>query len=168
MTELAALPSRKLPPQLVAPPHAPAAITTRFGELAVSPERLIAFPSGVLGFAECQRYALADLPDPQVVFRLLQSVDAPELAFLVLPLDSIAGPIARSDLELACRELGFDWQNLVVLGIVTIRSDPEGVRFSINLKAPLLIDSRRQVGRQHVFASEAYPLRHELPRAHAA
>ncbi|HEX5794256.1 MAG TPA: flagellar assembly protein FliW [Geminicoccaceae bacterium] len=168
MTELAALPSRTLPPQPVEPPAAPASIPTRFGELAVSPERLIAFPSGVLGFAECQRYALADLPDPQVVFKLLQSIDAPELAFLVLPLDPAAGPIGRSDLERACRELGFDWHTLVVLGIVTIRSDPEGVRFSINLKAPLLIDSRRQVGRQHVFASEVYPLRHDLPRAHAA
>ena len=168
MTELAALPSRTLPPQPVAPPDAPASIATRFGELAVSPERLITFPSGLLGFADCQRYALADLPDPQVVFKLLQSVDAPELAFLVLPLDPVAGPIGRSDLELACQELGFEWQTLVVLGIVTLRPEPEGVRFSINLKAPLLIDSRRQVGRQHVFASEAYPLRHDLPRAHAA
>ena len=164
MTELAALPSRTLPPQPVEPPAAPASSPTRCGELAVSPERLIAVRSGVLG----QRYALADLPDPQVVFKLLQSIDAPELAFLVLPLDPAAGPIGRSDLERACRELGFDWHTLVVLGIVTIRSDPEGVRFSINLKAPLLIDSRCQVGRQHVFASEVYPLRHDLPRAHAA
>ena len=163
MTEAAALPLREPTP----PPQAPASIATRFGEVALNPDRLITFPSGVLGFAECQRYLLADLPDPRVVFKLLQAIDAPELAFLVLPLDPVAGPISRRDLELACADLGFDWQSLVVLGIVTIRSD-DGVRFSINLKAPLLIDSRRQVGRQHVFASEAYPLRHDLPRAHAA
>jgi flagellar assembly factor FliW len=168
MTELATISARELPPQPVAPPDAPASIATRFGEVAVNPDRLLTFPSGVLGFAECQRYALADLPDPRLVFKLLQSVDAPELAFLVLPLDPAAGPIGRSDLELACEDLGFDWPSLVVLGIVTIRSDAGGVRFSINLKAPLLIDGSRQVGRQHVFANEAYPLRHDLPRAHAA
>lgn len=102
------------------------------------------------------------------MFKLLQSVDHPELAFLVLPLDPLAGPISRSDLALACDALGCDWESLAVLGIVTVRSDAEGVRFSINLKAPLLIDTGRQVGRQHVFTSESYPLRHDLPRAHAA
>lgn len=162
MTEVATLSCRELPAEV------PSAITTRFGAVAVDQGRLITFPSGVLGFADCQRYALADLPDPQVVFKLLQSVDDPELAFVVLPLDPAAGPISRGDLELACADLGFAWATLAVLGIVTIRSDADGVRFSINLKAPLLIDSSRQLGRQHVFASEAYPLRHDLPRAHAA
>jgi len=167
MTEPATLAPRAGPPP-PPPPGASSTIATRFGEVAVQPDRLITFPSGVLGFAHCRRYALADLPDPRVVFKLLQSVDHPELAFLVLPLDPDAGPISRSDIALACDALGFDWQSLAVLGIVTVRSDAEGVRFSINLKAPLLIDTGLQVGRQHVFASESYPLRHDLPRAHAA
>jgi flagellar assembly factor FliW len=167
MTEPATLASRAGPPP-APPPGAPSTIVTRFGEVTVQPDRLITFPSGVLGFAHCRRYALVDLPDPRVVFKLLQSVDHPELAFLVLPLDPDAGPISRSDLALACEGLGCDWQSLAVLGIVTVRSDAEGVRFSINLKAPLLIDTHSQVGRQHVFPSESYPLRHDLPRAHAA
>jgi len=168
MTEVAVLPRHEPSAPPAGRPDAPASIATRFGEVAVDPDRLIAFPSGVLGFAECRRYMLAELPDPRVPFKLLQSLDAPELAFLVLPLDPAAGPIGRRDLELACTDLGFDWPSLVVLGIVTVRSEAESVRFSINLKAPLLVDSSRQVGRQHVFASEAYPLRHDLPRAHAA
>jgi flagellar assembly factor FliW len=167
MTEPATLAAPAGPPP-APPPGAASSIVTRFGELVVQPDRLITFPTGVLGFARCQRYALADLPDPRVVFKLLQSVDQPELAFLVLPLDPLAGPIRQSDLALACAGLGYDWQSLLVLGIVTVRSEADGVRFSINLKAPLLIDTSRQVGRQHVFASESYPLRHDLPRAHAA
>jgi flagellar assembly factor FliW len=167
MTEPATLACRPAPPQPT-PPEAPSSIATHFGEVTLQPDRLIAFPSGVLGFAHCLQYALVDLPDPRVVFKLLQSVDQPELAFLVLPLDPNAGPISRNDLALACDGLGCDWQSLAVLGIVTVRSDAEGVRFSINLKAPLLIDTGRLVGRQHVFASESYPLRHDLPRAHAA
>ena len=173
MTEPAALASRAAPPLPAPPPaapspDAPSSIATRFGEVALRPDRLIAFPSGVLGFAHCRRYALVDLPDLRVVFKLLQSVDQPELAFLVLPLDPLAGPISASDLAAACDGLGFDWQSLAALAIVTVRSAAEGVCFSINLKAPLLIDTARRVGRQHVFASESYPLRHDLPRAHAA
>lgn len=169
MTQLATLSPVKTAPQAAStPPAAPGAISTRFGVVTVHPDRLITLPDGLLGFADCQRFALADLPDPQGVFKLLQSVDEPELAFLVLPIDQIAGPLERSDLEHACRVLGFDWPALAVLALVTVRPDPEGVHFSINLKAPLLIDTGRQVGRQHVFAGEAYPLRYDLPRAHAA
>lgn len=149
MTQVATVSSPETPPQLQAP-TAPSSIDTRFGEVALAPERLINFPNGVLGFTNCRRFALVDLPDLQVAFKLLQSVDDRELAFLVLPIDPVAGPISRRDLELACDSLGFVRQALAVLGIVTIRSDADGLRFSINLKAPLLIDTDRQVGRQHV------------------
>jgi flagellar assembly factor FliW len=169
MTQLATLrPVTAAPQPVPTSPAEPASISTRFGAVTLHPERLITLPAGLLGFADCQRFALADLPDPQGVFKLLQSVDEPELAFLVLPIDPIAGPLERSDLESACQVLGFDWPALAVLGLVTIRPDPEGVHFSINLKAPLLIDTGRQVGRQHVFAGEGYPLRYDLPRADAA
>jgi flagellar assembly factor FliW len=166
MTQLAAAPSNP-----AAPPARAAAlssIATRFGTVALDPARLITLPNGLLGFADCHRFALADLPDPQAAIKLLQSVDEPELAFLVLPIDPSAGLIASSDLELACQALGFDRSALAVLGLVTVRPEAEGVHFSINLKAPLLVDSGRQIGRQHVFAGDAYPLRYDLPHARAA
>lgn len=167
MTQLATLSSRQAPPQPSPAPDLPASLATRFGEVRLDGDRLITFPAGLLGFADCRRYALADLPGRPVAFKLLQSVDEPELAFLVLPLDLVEGPIGRSDLEQACDELGLEWQTLVALALVTLRQEDAKVHFSINLKAPLLIDSRRQLGRQHVFAGDAYPLRHDLPRAHA-
>ncbi len=153
-----------------APPPAPgvSSIATRFGTLALDPARLITLPGGLLGFADCQRFALAELPDSQGPFKLLQSVDEPELAFLVLPVDPDADLIARKDLEHACQALRIDWPALAVLALVTVRPEAAGVHFSINLKAPLLIDTGRQTGRQHVFAGEAYPLRYDLPRARAA
>ena len=165
MTQLAtALADPAAPP----PAAAPSSISTRFGMLALDPARLITLPAGLLGFADCQRFALADLPEPQGPFKLLQSVDEPELAFLVLPIDPNADLIAHGDLELACQVLGIGWPALAVLALVTIRPEAEGVHFSINLKAPLLIDTGRQTGCQHVFAGEAYPLRYDLPHARAA
>jgi len=154
----------------VAPPvaAAPSSIETRFGTLALDATRLVTLPSGLLGFADRQRFALADLPDPQGAFKLLQSVDEPELAFLVLPIDPDADLIAHRDLELACQALGFPWRALAILALVTVRPEADGVHFSINLKAPLLIDTGRQIGCQHVFAGDAYPLRYDLPHARAA
>jgi flagellar assembly factor FliW len=165
MTQLATTPTTPAAPP---PAIAPSSIATRFGTLALDPSRLITLPAGLLGFADCHRFALADLPAAQGPFKLLQSVDQPELAFLVLPLDARKGPIARKDLELACGAVGFQWRTLAVLVLVTVRPEAESVHFSINLKAPLLIDTGRQIGRQHVFAGEAYPLRYDLPLARAA
>ena len=51
----------------------------------------------------------------------------------------------------------WSWEN-----IVTMREDNNSQVFTVNLKAPLLIDSAKRTGRQHVFAGEHYPLRHPL------
>ena len=166
MTEVATVAHESAPPQSAT--DLPPTLVTRFGEVPLSDDRLIEFPAGLLGFADCRRYVLADLPGREAAFRLLQSVDEPELAFLVLPLDLSEGPIGRSDLEQVCSELGLEWRSLVALAIVTLRQEGGEVQVSVNLKAPLLVDSRRQCGRQHVFAGDTYPLRHDLPRAHAA
>lgn len=140
----------------------PRSIVTRFGAITLDAERLVTFPKGLLGFAPQQRFALTDLPEAQTAFKLLQSVDDVELAFLVLPIDPDLGPIERSDLELACAGLGFAWPSLAVLGIVTVRASSSAVSFTVNLKAPLLIDTRRRIGHQHVFARDAYSLHHPL------
>lgn len=138
-------------------------LDTRFGAVELDPERIVTFPTGPLGFADRRRFILADGPDPRGALKLLVCVDEPETAFLVLPLDPEAGPIARDDLRLACRGRGLDWAALAVLGIVTLRREAEAVRLSINLKAPLLIDTRARSGCQHVLASERYRIREPLP-----
>jgi flagellar assembly factor FliW len=142
-------------------------IATRFGALAPDPERTIVFPHGLLGFADQHRYMLADIPGADSAFKLLQSIDDPELSFVVLPLDLSDGPIAGPDLGAARRALAIEDAALAVLAIVTVRPHAERVDFTINLRAPLLIDTGRRLGYQHVLPDDAYPLRHPLPRADA-
>ena len=59
--------------------------------------------------------------------------------------------------------LGFNEGMTAVLGIVTMRAQSKNQVFTVNLKAPVLIDTASRKGRQHVFASEKYHLRHPLP-----
>ena len=56
--------------------------TTRFGAVNVDDERLMTFPAGLLGFTAYKTYALLQ-PDSNGAFLWLQSVEAPELAFVV-------------------------------------------------------------------------------------
>ena len=138
-------------------------IQTRFGAVELDPERIVTFPAGPLGFADRCRFILVDAPDPRSMLKLLQCLDDPELAFLVMPLEPDGGPVSADDLLAACQSRGLDWASLAVLGIVTARLEPEGTRFTVNLKAPLLIDTNRRAGCQHVLASDRYRIREPLP-----
>ena len=150
-----------MPAAAEAPP-----LAARFGA-AQDPERIIVFPHGLLGFAGQHRYLLADIPGADAPFKLLQAADDPELRFIVLPLDAEDGPIAGPDLVAARRALAIGDAALAVLAIVTLRSVAERVDFTVNLRAPLLVDTGRRLGYQHVLPNDAYPLRHPLPRADA-
>jgi flagellar assembly factor FliW len=143
-------------------------LLTRFGALALDPDRIILFPRGLLGFADHHHYMLTDIPGNDAVFKLLQSVDDVDLSFVVLPLDRSEGPIAGPDLAAAGAALAIEDAALAVLAIVTLRADAARVDFTVNLRAPLLVDTARRLGYQHVLASDAYSLRHPLPRADAA
>jgi flagellar assembly factor FliW len=143
-------------------------LLTRFGALALDPDHIILFPRGLLGFADQHHYMLADIPGNDAVFKLLQSVDDADLSFVVLPLDRSEGPIAGPDLVAAGAALEIEDASLAVLAIVTLRADAARVDFTVNLRAPLLIDTARRLGYQHVLANDVYSLRHPLPRADAA
>ena len=56
--------------------------TTRFGTVDLDEKRIITFPAGLLGFSSFKSFALLQ-PDDEGVFFWLQSLDSPELAFVV-------------------------------------------------------------------------------------
>jgi flagellar assembly factor FliW len=131
-------------------------LLTRFGALVLDPDRIILFPRGLLGFADYHHYMLADIPGNEAVFKLLQSVDDVGLSFVVLPLNRSEGPIAGPDLVATGAALAIEEASLAVLAIVTLRADAARVDFTVNLRAPLLVDTARRLGYQHVLANDAY------------
>lgn len=160
MTEPAAAASAT--PPTPAPPGESASITTRFGDLAIDPEKMITFDRGLYGLEHHRRFLLTNVPDWPDFFKLLQSIDDPSLSLIVLPLESGDGPIDPADLQDACTNIGYDPTATAAIGIVTMRDDNNNQVFTVNLKAPVLIDCQHRLGRQHVFASEKYALRHPL------
>ena len=144
-------------------PSGATALATRFGPIPIRPERVITFPHGLFGYGGQTQFLLADVPERDVPFKVLQSADDPEVGFLVVPIEAEDGPIARADLERACHDLGFAMDRLIVLAIVTLRAEPGAARGTLNLKAPVLIDSGRLQGCQYVLADGRYALQVPLP-----
>ncbi len=119
--------------------------TSRFGQLEVAEDKVIQFPSGLLGFPHIKRYVLLDHEDTPV--KWLQAIDDPDVAFIVMEPTllvqnyTIALDMAmRQALQLETEE------DLAVLAIVRV----EKGKVLANLKGPLLFNSRLKIGIQAV------------------
>jgi flagellar assembly factor FliW len=143
--------------------EAPIAVESRFGAIVISSAARVTFPQGLLGFSDYHSFGIAPLPEgkhPQ--FRVLQSLEAAELAFLVAPLDLESGAVALEDIDEACRTLGIVRGDLLVLLIVTVRREGDSAQVSVNLRAPVFVDACRGIARQYVMPNTRYAIRHPL------
>lgn len=126
--------------------------TYLFGEVEVSPEKIIEFPRGMVGFEGCKRFMLAheDGVSEPASFTL-QSLDDPELAFQIVD-PAMLGfnyELALDDAESAL--LGSPATDDIVVMQVLYRKEGEGAAgLGANLRAPLIINLRGRIGLQKV------------------
>lgn len=138
-------------------------VESRFGTLVVAPAAMLTVPQGLLGFGDYREFGLAELPNgkyPQ--FRVLQCLTDQNLAFLVAPVAQDANAIDHADIVEACAVLGMAIEDLAVMLIVTVRRDDDGAHVSVNLRAPLFVDTRNRIARQYVLPNGKYPVRQPL------
>lgn len=132
--------------------------TTRFGELEVDQERIIAFPLGIPGFSEAKQFFLVDHTDN---IWWLQAADDADLAFIVTEPFSLFPEYSfqlSDDLEQLLHIT--DPQSLVVLAILSV--DASGAY--VNLRAPLVINSLQLIGAQLVTDDESHAFKAPLPK----
>jgi len=134
--------------------------TTRFGTVEIADDRVITFPTGLLGFSSYTSFVLLQ-PDEQGVFFWLQSTEAPDLAFVVtdpaLWMPDFQANIRKDQME----ELGMaKLEDAQVLVIVNKRDD----LLTANLQGPLVVNVEGRTGMQLVLAEKRWNTRHELIR----
>ena len=136
-------------------------VRSRFADVDVNPDSVVSFPDGLPGYENSRQFVLLDLAD-LAPLKVLHAVDAPDPCFLVVDPKS-ALPAYRCELGRADRmRLGASDDNaLVWLAIVTIRENGDVV---MNLRAPIVINPERMVGRQVMPNNCAYPLQYVLER----
>jgi flagellar assembly factor FliW len=108
----------------------------------------------MLGFAKFKRYILVENEEIQP-FKWLQSLDLPQVAFPVvdprLVVQNYACTAAPEDLQALEVEQESD---LATLAVSVIPEDAS--KATINLKAPLLINHRKMIGKQVVLSESGY------------
>lgn len=132
--------------------------TTRFGTVDVDAGRIMTFRAGLLGFASFTRFALLQ-PDEEGVFFWLQSVDAPELAFVVTDpsqwVNDYQATIRREQME----ELSLQRLEDAQVFVIVNRYEQA---LTANLQGPLVVNVQNREGMQLVLAEKRWTTRHEI------
>ncbi|MCA9242517.1 MAG: flagellar assembly protein FliW [Phycisphaerales bacterium] len=135
--------------------------TSRFGSIEVDDSRIMRFRDGMPGFPGEQRFALLQTNNDPAFF-WLQSVDRPELAFVVCdPLTFVPdfqATIRREELE------SIDADAVEACQVFVIVNKVDGA-LTANLLGPLVIGVNSLLGRQLVLSEKKYSTRHRLMSA---
>lgn len=121
--------------------------TSRFGEMVVDREKVITLTSTLPGFPETHRLALRQ-HSSKSPFMWMQSLDNPELAFVVIQAKRLVPQFEPELPAAALRELGEtfggDLEMLLILSIPT--GKPE--QMTANLLGPVVINSATRLAKQ--------------------
>ena len=138
--------------------------TTRlFGKIDVDEEKIIDFPNGILGFPDLKRFTLMfdkDDGDSRGM-NFLVSLDEPAfvmpvvVAILVRPGYS---PIFTEDVQAVVGEL--TEENALCLVTMTIPSNITAM--SVNLNAPIIINSETRKGVQSIVENKDYEIKYPI------
>ena len=144
---------------MLARPDTRISLSTRFGEFEADEQNFVAFPSGLPGFEQCQRFVLLSSV-PVGALQCLMSVDQPSATFLALAprlvladYRCVLSPADHDRLQAAPTD------TLLWLALLTIND--QGAAFA-NLRAPVVINPARMIGYQVVPQDSLYPLRHPV------
>lgn len=142
-------------------------LSARLGEVEIQENEVIVFSDGVIGFSGFTKFVeLAFLEGSPL--RLLQSVEAKELAFFVIN-PFIFKPdykvnISVADLAAINAEKP---EGLQILAIVTIPEDP--YQMTANLQGPIVINPATRLATQIVNHDKDYTTKHRiLPNSQTA
>jgi flagellar assembly factor FliW len=132
----------------------------KFGELEYCGQDIVRFDAGIPGFPNLKNFIILTSDEFQP-FQYLQAVDDPPIAFplinpnlLIKSYQVLLGPEDLKDLR------GNDCEGLLIFSIVTI---PERIEHTtVNLLAPVVINSKTMLAKQVIQNGSSYSVRHPL------
>jgi len=124
-----------------------------------SSDSVIRFDEGLIGFPECKDFVLME-NESLTPFWLLQSVNSPNVGFLVLDATTLVSDYCNHVPLRDWESLGMETPCPLAFIIVSIGSNPE--TSTGNLQAPLLINYEKMTGKQVILTDSGFSVRHPL------
>ena len=135
--------------------------TVRFGEIEIEEDRIFNFAMPIIGFDMLHKFIILD-PNKETLFKWLQSVEDPTLAFPVISVSALDLDYTIDLPDNVVEVLNItNVESLLVMNITSIPQDnPKGT--TINLLAPLIFNLDNQTAAQVVLSGSgsdiSYPM----------
>ncbi|PAB59366.1 flagellar assembly protein FliW [Anaeromicrobium sediminis] len=135
--------------------------TKHFGKIEIIEENIISFKDGLLGFEELKKYIYIENEDTENPFNWLQSLEEPELAFVVTNPYVFVKDYEFDIPEKIVEDLEIKEIKDVMIWVIAVV--PENVEnMTINLKGPVIMNLKNKRAKQMVVNSEKYSLKHRI------
>ncbi|MDD6481650.1 MAG: flagellar assembly protein FliW [Lachnospiraceae bacterium] len=137
--------------------------TRIFGEIDIADDKIITLEKGMIGFPDLNHFALIfneekEQKDTSIMW--LQSMDDPDIAFPVMVPDAVKEDYSPNVNEELVEPLGtLTPENTYILVTVTVPKKVED--FSVNLKAPIVINLDNLKGVQMIVEDD-YPVKYKV------
>lgn len=135
--------------------------TARFGEIDIEESRIFDFVLPVIGFNDVTKFIILE-PNQSNLFRWLQSIEDPSLAFPIISVASLDYDysIDLSDNVINSLEIT-NPESLLIMNITSIPQDnPRGT--TINLLAPLIFNLDNYKAGQVVLSGSGYDISYPM------
>lgn len=137
--------------------------TRIFGEIEIEDEKIITLEKGMIGFPDLNHFALIfdeEKEQKDTTIMWLQSMDEPDIAFPVMMPHVVKEDYDPNVSEAAIAPLGdLTPENTYLLVTVTV---PRNIKeFSVNLKAPIIINMDNHKGMQ-LIVEDDYPVKYRV------
>lgn len=137
--------------------------TRLFGEIDIADDKVIVLENGMIGLPDFQRFALIfdeEKGRKESLVMWLQSMDDPQTAFPVLQPNIVKPDYNPTVNEEMLSALGtLTEENTYVL--VTLTASSDVTQTSVNLKAPIIINTETRKGCQMI-VEDAYPVKYKI------
>jgi flagellar assembly factor FliW len=135
--------------------------TKNFGEIEIHEQNIIHFPEGILGFEDERQFVIINNEDEQNPFHWLQSIQNPELAFVIINpffvypnYDIVIPKSVQEKLKIRTEK------DVAVYSIVVV---PENVeKMTTNLLGPIIINVNEKLGKQVILDDDRYTTKHYI------
>ncbi|WP_353947454.1 flagellar assembly protein FliW [Sporolactobacillus sp. Y61] len=132
--------------------------TKYYGMQQIDEQQIISFSSGLPGFADDKRFIIQPFGE---AFSILQSVDHPDVAFIITSPFLFFNAYSIHLPDVFVRQLDVRSRQEVSVWVIVSVQDPF-TESTVNLKAPVIINTRKKTGKQYIPDHSPYSLRQRL------
>ncbi len=135
--------------------------TVRFGEVDIDESRIFNFAMPLIGFDDRTKFVIIE-PNQDALFKWLQSVDDPALAFPIISVSALNFDYTIDIPDNVVEALNItNIESLLVMNITSIpQDDPKGT--TINLLAPVIFNLDTQTAGQVVLSGSGYDISYPM------